>query len=204
MQLVVKASPQQKEAFLAKGVADGIWVDFVEKGGESKTGANAYFDLCFEEEGAAFAHITNAPVFINAVIDTTSFLPANAVRINAWSGFLEANAVEIAAGEQQIETAGQLLNRLGWKYQVAPDTPGMIAPRVIAMIINEAYFGWGEGLSSKKDIDTAMKLGTNYPFGPFEWAEKIGLEKIGALLQALSVLDSRYTPAPALLEELKS
>ena len=37
----------------------------------------------------------------------------------------------------------------------------------------------GENVSTRDEIDTAMKLGTNYPFGPFEWAEKIGLKNIG-------------------------
>ncbi|MFX8832908.1 3-hydroxyacyl-CoA dehydrogenase family protein, partial [Acinetobacter baumannii] len=77
----------------------------------------------------------------------------------------------------------------------------MLAARVVAMIINEAYFGWGEGISSKADIDIAMKLGTNYPYGPFEWGYKIGVQKILELLQVLSKTDDRYTPAKALIEE---
>ncbi len=45
----------------------------------------------------------------------------------------------------------------------------------MAMIINEAWHALAEEVSTKNEIDTAMKLGTNYPYGPFEWAEKIGL-----------------------------
>jgi 3-hydroxybutyryl-CoA dehydrogenase len=66
------------------------------------------------------------------------------------------------------------------------------------MIVNEAYFAFGENISSETDIDTAMKLGTNYPFGPFEWAAKIGLQNIYDLLQTLAITDSRYECAPAL------
>jgi 3-hydroxybutyryl-CoA dehydrogenase len=78
----------------------------------------------------------------------------------------------------------------------------MIAARVIAMIINEAYWGLGEGISTKAEIDIAMKSGTNYPYGPFEWSEKIGLSKIGALLKKLSEEDRRYALAPALEEAI--
>jgi 3-hydroxybutyryl-CoA dehydrogenase len=78
----------------------------------------------------------------------------------------------------------------------------MIAARTIAMIVNEAYFGWGDGISTKKDIDTAMKLGTNYPYGPFEWSEKIGLRKIYQLLKTLSEKENRYAIAPALEKEI--
>jgi 3-hydroxybutyryl-CoA dehydrogenase len=45
-----------------------------------------------------------------------------------------------------------------------------------------------------------MKLGTNYPLGPFEWSRLIGLEKIAALLVRLSAENTRYTPASSLLE----
>jgi 3-hydroxybutyryl-CoA dehydrogenase len=56
----------------------------------------------------------------------------------------------------------------------------------------------GEKVSTKEEIDLAMKLGTNYPWGPFEWAEKIGVENILNLLEKLSQQEERYFPAPAL------
>ena len=52
-----------------------------------------------------------------------------------------------------------------------------------------------ENISTKQEINTAMKLGTNYPFGPFEWAERIGIEKIYSLLQVLSKESLRYHPS---------
>ena len=72
------------------------------------------------------------------------------------------------------------------------------------MIINEAYFAIGEDVSSKNEIDLAMKLGTNYPYGPFEWAKKIGLHNIYYLLKTLSNNDNRYIPAKALKQEVLS
>jgi 3-hydroxybutyryl-CoA dehydrogenase len=56
-------------------------------------------------------------------------------------------------------------------------------------------------VSTKKETDIAMKLGTNYPYGPFEWAEKIGLKNIAALLTALCKEENRYQPSPLLLKE---
>ena len=66
------------------------------------------------------------------------------------------------------------------------------------MIINEAFFALEEGVSSKEEIDVAMKLGTNYPYGPFEWQEKIGLQNIYQLLHNLSEKDKRYSVSPLL------
>lgn len=120
--------------------------------------------------------------------------------MNAWNGFLERPIAEIAAGEH-TDAVKPVMDKLDWPFTLVPDVPGMITARVIAMIINEAFFAWGDKVSSKADIDTAMKLGTNYPFGPFEWCEKIGTCKIHQLLSILSKEDERYTPAPALIDE---
>jgi 3-hydroxybutyryl-CoA dehydrogenase len=84
-----------------------------------------------------------------------------------------------------------------------PDIAGMFTPRTISMIVNEGYFALQEEISSKKEIDIAMRLGTNYPYGPFEWSEKIGLKKIYNLLEQLAHTDKRYVPAPLLVKEVK-
>ena len=75
-----------------------------------------------------------------------------------------------------------------------------MAARVICMIINEAFFALQEEVSTVNEIDLAMKLGTNYPYGPFEWQDKIGLQNIYQLLKSLSVKDKRYS-ASLLLEK---
>jgi 3-hydroxybutyryl-CoA dehydrogenase len=93
------------------------------------------------------------------------------------------------------------MNVLNRKIEWTPDIPGFISARVLSMIINEAYFSLREEISSKKDIDIAMKLGTNYPYGPFEWSKKIGLIHIYSLLAQLSKTSSRYEPAPLLIKE---
>jgi 3-hydroxybutyryl-CoA dehydrogenase len=80
------------------------------------------------------------------------------------------------------------------------DRVGMVTPRVIFMLINEACYTLQEGTASIKDIDTAMKLGTNYPYGPFEWADKIGINEIYETLIAIyeDTKDERYKICPLL------
>lgn len=74
------------------------------------------------------------------------------------------------------------------------DRIGMATPRIISMIVNEAYYTLQEGTASKKDIDLGMKLGTAYPKGPFEWAEKIGPKMVYKLLHTVyqDTMDERY------------
>lgn len=203
MKIAANADSQQKEIFLMKGIPGDVSIYWLQEG-ESIPEADAYFDLQGEDTGSfPFSHVKDRPVFVNAVITTPDGLPADTVRINTWPGFFTGDRIEINAGEASLNRAATVLETMGWSYEAAPDTPGMIAARVVAMIINEAYFALGEGVSTKQEIDTAMKLGTNYPYGPFEWSDKIGLQKIYRLLQKLGNKNTRYDIAPKLIDEYK-
>ncbi|MBK7308373.1 MAG: hypothetical protein IPI88_16100 [Chitinophagaceae bacterium] len=109
--------------------------------------------------------------------------PENIYRINGWATFLNRSVWEIAGTVN--EEVDAVFKSLHIKINFVKDEPGFIAARVIAMIINEAYFALEDNVSSKTEIDTAMKLGTNYPFGPFEWVGLIGNKNVLALLQQL-------------------
>lgn len=200
MQILVKANPIQKALFAALPLvarADLFWHDQ-----HPDHQADAYFDLCYESEGPAFSWVHHQPVFVNALCTAADALPENAIRINAWNGFLERKIWELGNDHPNHRAKAQLvLESLGQDYIWVPNEPGLVAARVLAMIINEAYFALGDGVSSKADMDTAMKLGTNYPFGPFEWANQIGLTHIVQLLKALEKNNQRYQPAPSLVLE---
>lgn len=201
MKIAVHADQLQKESFLSKGIPADVSVHWLQPG-EAIPGADAYFDLAGEDDGLfPFSQVKNLPVFVHSVIATTTGFPANTVRINHWPGFFAGNTCEIYASREMLDKAGAVLQKFGWSYKTAPDTPGMIAARIVAMIINEAYFALGEKVSTKQEIDTAMKLGTNYPYGPFAWSEKIGLQKVYRLLLKLGEHNARYTIAPKLMEE---
>jgi 3-hydroxybutyryl-CoA dehydrogenase len=68
------------------------------------------------------------------------------------------------------------------------------------MLINEAAFAVGEGSADQATIDMAMKLGANYPKGPFEWAVNLGYDKIVIMLDHLrrEYGEDRYRAAPLL------
>ena len=197
-----------KAEFIEKGIPVGIvimWADTVKVLYSME--ADVYFDLLFEMDNERIERVKKIlpkPVFVNAVTYSLKQIGEPFIRINAWPTMLRRNITEIAvADDLQIKTAESIFQQLNWKYQVVPDVPGMITSRILAMIINEAYYTLGAEVSTKEEIDTAMKLGTNYPLGPFEWSEKIGLNKIYELLTMLSKTDNRYAVAPALGEEIK-
>jgi len=105
-----------------------------------------------------------------------------------------------------LDQAGDLFRSAGLEPVVVPDGPGLVFPRILCMIINEAAFALMEGVASAEDIDTAMKLGTNYPLGPLEWADRIGLDQVLAVLEGLQAEygDDRYRPAPLLRQLVRA
>ena len=80
-----------------------------------------------------------------------------------------------------------------------------IAERVILAIVNEAFRALGDGVATEADIDRAMELGANHPFGPFAWARRTGVHEVVVMLDALSDEDAdTFRPALPLLREARA
>ena len=103
---------------------------------------------------------------------------------NLLPGFMTMPRLEVATLGDQKQLS-RIMDELGWPYEVIRPATGMVTPRVVCMIINEAFFTLEDGTASREDIDTSMKLGTNYPFGPFEWCKRIGTRNVVEVLQAV-------------------
>jgi len=109
--------------------------------------------------------------------------------------FLDRPLLELSLMSRLDEMAiKQVCANLKTEFVLVDDRVGLVTPRVICMVINEAYYTVQEGTATREDVDLAMKLGTNYPFGPFEWCEKIGIKNVYNLLSAVyeDTKDERY------------
>ncbi|MBA5224392.1 3-hydroxyacyl-CoA dehydrogenase [Streptomyces griseoaurantiacus] len=93
-----------------------------------------------------------------------------------------------------------LFQALGKDVSVIGDAPGMIVARTVARIIDLAHDAVAKGVATEEDVDTAMRLGVNYPLGPFEWSRRLGRNWAYALLDDLHLRDpsGRYAPSLAL------
>jgi len=133
--------------------------------------------------------------------------PERLTGIALYPTFSDAKGIEITktnfTSQKNFEKVRALFESLGKEVHSVADRPGMISMRIITMIINEAYLVLQEGTSNKDDIDTAMKLGTNYPYGPIEWSEKIGIELVYNILKSMfdTYGDDRYRITPLLKEK---
>jgi 3-hydroxybutyryl-CoA dehydrogenase len=107
---------------------------------------------------------------------------------NTWPGFVELESWEVSVwNPADLPRARQLFDPLGVPVQWVADQAGLVTPRVLVQIINEAFFLLQENGASVADIDSAMRLGVNYPKGPFEWAQQVGLGRVLRTLEALNV-----------------
>lgn len=204
--LVILAPDGLKEELLMQGLQEKLHIEWINEPSQFAlyTGADGYIDLGFDysaERIALLKQLPAQPVIISAVSGSLPGLPSHFIRINGWPTFLKRAVVEAAADEQWKKKTESIFTGFGKTIVWTPDIPGFISARVVAMIINEAYFSLLEGVSSREETDTAMKLGTNYPYGPFEWSALIGVRRVTELLQVLAAEEPRYQPCALLQKE---
>ncbi len=116
----------------------------------------------------------------------------------------EAILVELTATEHTPQAACKSAEEhfcsLGKHVEWVGDGPGLVLGRIVCQLVNEAAFALQKGVGDAEGIDTAMRLGFNYPRGPLEWGDAIGLDHVLAVLDALrdELGEERYRAAPLL------
>ena len=128
----------------------------------------------------------------------------SAVGFHALPPLAAGGLVELTRGPDTARSAAHAAERvftsLGLHVEWVDDAPGLVLGRIVCQVINEAAFALGEGVGSAADIDAGMALGLNYPRGILAWADRIGLDHVVAVLDALALElgEDRYRVAPRL------
>lgn len=118
--------------------------------------------------------------------------------------YRKATRIALSASQdissKTLEEAVGLFQALGKDVSVIGDVPGMVVARTVARIVDLAHDAVAKGVATEEDIDTAMRLGVNYPLGPFEWSRKLGRSWAYDLLDDLHLREpsGRYAPSLAL------
>lgn len=117
--------------------------------------------------------------------------------------------VEIIRGlETSDETAAvirEVAEKMGKEAVVINEFPGFVTSRISALVGNEAFYMLQEGLGTPEEIDKAIKLGLNYPMGPFELVDLVGLDvRLNNLKYLHEKLGEKYRPAPLLEQYVKA
>ncbi len=112
-----------------------------------------------------------------------------------------ATGIAIAASEPgAVAEAAGLLQAAGLTVYAVDDAAGLVVTRTVAMLANGAVDARHKGVASAADIDTAMRLGTNYPLGPLTWGQRWGAGTVLAVLENLQAWygEDRYRPSALL------
>ncbi len=115
-----------------------------------------------------------------------------------WSS---ASVVAIAGGgAEALGDAAAILAAAGLEARVVGDGPGLVMLRILCQLASVAADAVLKGVAIAADIDTAMRLGTNYPIGPLEWADRVGVGRVVGVLDNIADYygEPRYRPSPLL------
>ncbi len=162
-----------------------------------------------------------APLFVQCaditLAEAASYAKHHQQRLVGFDGLFFSNgpaASLVAAPKlapQVRQAALSYLAGLGKSGVWVQDSPGLVLPRLVCMLANEAAFALGEGVAEAATIDLAMQLGTNYPKGPLEWAAQLGYNRVVTVLEHLhnEYGEERYRISPLLkrwarLEQLEA
>ncbi|MBP6673632.1 MAG: hypothetical protein KA247_10805 [Bacteroidetes bacterium] len=152
----------------------------------------------------------NVPIITNAVsvtvLSQTHMMKHRHrfVGISAFPTLLANPLVELSpslhTSKEIADSVKALFESVKKETAMVQDSVGMVMPRILCQIINEALFTVQNDVATPKEIDEAMKHGTNYPQGPIAWGESIGFRNVVTVLDALyhHYHEERYKVAPLL------
>jgi 3-hydroxybutyryl-CoA dehydrogenase len=106
----------------------------------------------------------------------------------------------LLTSEETLKISLDFVKSLGKETVVVKDSPGFVTNRIITLVMNEAAKLLEENLASIEDMDKIEKLSHNWPMGPFELADMVGIDVLVDLLEGVYQQTGweRYKPAPIL------
>ncbi|GAA0441610.1 MAG: 3-hydroxyacyl-CoA dehydrogenase [Bacillota bacterium] len=132
--------------------------------------------------------------------------PEQVAVMHFFNPVIQMPLVEIVRGiqtnDQTVEVIQEVAKKLGKESVQVNEFPGFVTSRISALVGNEAFHMLQEGVATAEDIDKAIRLGLNYPMGPLELSDLVGLDaRLNNLKYLHETLGEKYRPAP-LLEQL--
>jgi 3-hydroxybutyryl-CoA dehydrogenase len=146
---------------------------------------------------------TNTSTMSPTEIASFANRPEKTIAMHFFNPVHKMPLVEIVRGletsEKTVQVIKEVAEKMGKETVVINEFPGFITSRISALVGNEAFYMLQEGLGTPEEIDKAVKLGLNYPMGPFELADLVGLDtRLNNLNYLHEKLGEKYRPAPLL------
>jgi len=183
---------------MAAGAGADLFIEAAPEVMEIKEELFARASVTLRDDAIIATNTSSLPITRLAAFVTN---PARFVGIHFFNPVPMMALVEVVKGSetdaQTVAAARAYAAAVGKTPITVSDSPGFVVNRILFPMINEAARELAEGVASAEDIDTGMKLGTNWPMGPLAVADIVGLDTTRAILESLEreMCDARYRPA---------
>ncbi|MEC1720855.1 3-hydroxyacyl-CoA dehydrogenase [Schinkia azotoformans] len=152
---------------------------------------------------------TNTSTMSPTEIASYTKRPERVIAMHFFNPVHKMPLVEIIRGletaDETAEVARQVSEKMGKETVVVNEFPGFVTSRISTLVGNEAFYMLQEGIGTPEEIDKAIKLGLNYPMGPFELVDLVGLDvRLNNLKYLHEKLGEKYRPAPLLEQYVKA
>ncbi|WP_017753439.1 3-hydroxyacyl-CoA dehydrogenase [Calidifontibacillus oryziterrae] len=152
---------------------------------------------------------TNTSTMSPTEIASYTKRPEKVIAMHFFNPVHKMPLVEIIRGletnDETAEVARQAAEKMEKQTVVVNEFPGFVTSRISTLVGNEAFYMLQEGIGTPEEIDKAIKLGLNYPMGPFELVDLVGLDvRLNNLKYLHEKLGEKYRPAPLLEQYVKA
>ncbi|MBN1319169.1 MAG: 3-hydroxyacyl-CoA dehydrogenase [Anaerolineales bacterium] len=152
---------------------------------------------------------TNTSTLSPSAIGAATMRPDKVIAMHYFNPVHIMKLVEVIrsleTSDETCEAALAVAHQMGKETVVVNESPGFVTSRMSALVGNEAFYMLMEGVASAEDIDKAIKLGLNYPMGPLELADLVGLDvRLKNLEYLYSTLGEKFRPCPLMVKYVKA
>jgi 3-hydroxybutyryl-CoA dehydrogenase len=152
---------------------------------------------------------TNTSTMSPTEIGSYTKRPQKVIAMHFFNPVHKMPLVEIVRGletaDETVKVIEEVAKNMGKETVVVNEFPGFVTSRISAMIGNEAFYMLQEGVGTPEEIDKAIKLGLNFPMGPFELADLVGLDvRLNNLKYLHETLGEKFRPCPLLEKYVKA
>ncbi|EZP75768.1 3-hydroxybutyryl-CoA dehydrogenase [Parageobacillus genomosp. 1] len=167
------------------------------------------FETIDKHAPASCYFATNTSTMSPTEIGSFTKRPEKVIAMHFFNPVHKMKLVEIIRGletsDDTVNVIQQVAEKMGKETVVVNEFPGFVTSRISALIGNEAFYMLQEGVGTPEQIDKAIKLGLNFPMGPFELADLVGLDtRLNNLKYLHEKLGEKYRPAPLLEQYVKA
>jgi 3-hydroxybutyryl-CoA dehydrogenase len=152
---------------------------------------------------------TNTSTLSPSAIGSATSRPDKVIAMHFFNPVHLMKLVEIIrsleTSDETCQTAIEVAHKMGKETVVVNESPGFVTSRMSALVGNEAFYMLMEGVASAEDIDRAIKLGLNYPMGPLELGDLVGLDvRLKNLEYLHKMLGEKFRPCPLLVKYVQA